>query len=249
MANNKTDKKFEKMIREIKQDENVLAFWLDGSRGKGIVITKNSDYDGVMVVKDDALKKYKKKYAGKKNNLDIRVRTLAEMEEHAKPGTEMAWDRYNFVRLKVMFDRTGKMQKILDKKPKMSNKEQKMVIERALDDFLNQLYRAEKDKRDGNILAAKMDALEAIPFFIEAIFALEGKVRPYNKYLAFELDNYPLKKFPWKKGELVKIFLDIIENGRLDLVYKLLLTIRPIFKKHGFKKVFDGWRGYYKVGE
>jgi len=248
MATTKTDKQFQEIIEEIKQDQNVLAFWLDGSRGKGMV-TKNSDYDGRMIVKDNVIEKYKQKYESKQNpEIELSVMTLDELVEHAKYGTEMDWDRYNFAHLKVMFDRTGKIQKIIDDKSQISKPEKDIMIKNALGAFINQVYRLEKHVKDGNLLAAKLEAIEAIPFFLEAIFAFEGKARPYNKYLAWELDNYPLNKFPWKKGELIEKIISLIEKDQLHILHEFFVTIRPIFRKEGYNEEFDEWKGYYKVG-
>lgn len=248
MATTKTDKRFQEIIEEIKQDQNILAFWLDGSRGKGME-TKNSDYDARMIVKDNVIEMYKQKYQSKQNpEIELSVMTLYQLIEHAKYGTDMAWDRYNFAHLKVMFDRTGQIQKIVDSKSKLSKQEQDIIIKNALGAFINQVYRLEKNIRDGNFIAAKFEAIEAISFFLEAIFALEGKVRPYNKYLVWELDNFPLNKFPWKKGKLIEKLMLLIEKDQLHILHEFFVTIRPIFRKEGYNKEFDEWKGYYKVG-
>ena len=245
----KIDKEFEELVERIKGDENILAFWLDGSRGKGM-ITENSDYDCKMIVIDSVLLEYKEKYNNKeKSVIEISVMTLDELKNYAKLGSDTAWDRYNFAHLKVVFDRTAQIQKIIDNKVVLSKEEQSTIIKNSLGIFINQLYRLEKNKRDGNITAARLDAIEAVPAFIEAIFALEGKVRPYNKYLGWELENYPLEKFPWERGELVEKLILATEENNLHILYGLFLIIRPIFKSEGYSQEFDGWKGNYKVGE
>ncbi|MBU1118869.1 hypothetical protein KKH43_03240 [Patescibacteria group bacterium] len=249
MATIETGKQFQKIVEEIKKDQNVLAFWIDGARGKGME-TENSDYDARMIVKDNVVNQYKEKYGSKKNpEIEISIMTFDELKEHAKYGSEMSWDRYNFAHLKVMFDRTGEIQVIIDSKSMLSKKDQDLIIKDVLGAFINQVYRLEKNARDGNLIAAKFDAIEAIPFLLEAIFALEGNVRPYNKYLVWELDNYPLEKFPWKRGELVSNLTSVIDGGQLHKLLDILLTIRPIFKDEGYSEEFDEWKGYYKVGE
>ena len=54
----KTEKVFNKILEEVKKDPNILGFFLGGSRSKG-KITKHSDYDVYIIVKDEFLKKYK----------------------------------------------------------------------------------------------------------------------------------------------------------------------------------------------
>lgn len=249
MATKKTDSEFQNMLTEIKNDKNVLAFWLDGSRGKGFE-TKNSDYDGKMIVWDAVFRKYQKKYGSKVNpEIELKVLTLKQFKKHAEYGSGVEWDRYNFSHLKILFDRTKKIQAIMDEKSLVPKRQQRKIITPALGAFINLVYRAEKNARDGNIIAAHLDAIEGIPFLLDALFALEGRVRPYNKYLAWELDNHPLKLFPWKRGELMKKIISIIKNGKVHIPLELLLAIRPIFKNAGYITEFDEWRGYYKVGE
>jgi hypothetical protein len=201
-----------------------------------------------MVVKDKVFKSYKEKYENLKNKeIELWVHTLTELKNHAKYWTEYSRDRYNFAHLKVMFDRTWKVQILINQKSKLWKKEQKMVINKSVDSFINQLYRALKKTRDWNKFAARLNTLEAIPLFIEAIFALEWKVRPYNKYLERELNNFPLKKFPWKKWELIEKIKLVDEKNDLNTLVELLKTIRPIFTAHWFPESFDWWNWYYWV--
>lgn len=243
------DKEFQKIVKEIKKDKNVLAFWLAGSRGKGKQ-TKHSDYDAMIIVKDSFLSSYKPKYERKTNpNIELGVMTMSGFKRHAEYGSVEAWDRYNFAHLKPLFDKTGKISELMKSKSTVPKKQQKKIINNALGAFINLVYRLEKDLRDGNKKAAKLEAAECLSFFIEAIFALEGRVRPYNKYLEWELDRYPLKKFPWKKKELFRKILGTIEKDSLHTPLELLNTVRPIFSRNGYSKAFNEWRGYYRVGE
>ncbi|MDO8571584.1 MAG: hypothetical protein Q7R79_02810 [bacterium] len=250
MATKTTEKEYKEMIVEITTDLNVLAFWLDGSHGKGAE-TKHSDYDGTMIVKDAVLNQYKKKYGSKRNpEIELKVLTLSQLKKYAEYGSGMEWDRYNFAHLTTEFDRTKKIQAIIDGKSTVPKNIRKKIISPALGAFINLAYRAEKNIRDGDSTAAQLDTIEAIPFFLDAIFTLEGRVRPYNKYLTWGLEKYPLTLFPWKKGQLIKkITSAIAGDGKSHALLDLLLAIRPIFKKAGYTVEFDEWKGYYKIGE
>lgn len=48
---------FDQIVQDAFNGPNILAFWLDGSRGKG-VITRDSDYDCTMIVRDEVLDAY-----------------------------------------------------------------------------------------------------------------------------------------------------------------------------------------------
>ena len=54
---NPTEVLFDQIVNDALNDPNILAFWLDGSRGKG-VITRDSDYDCTMIVRDEVLDAY-----------------------------------------------------------------------------------------------------------------------------------------------------------------------------------------------
>ncbi|TRZ64621.1 MAG: hypothetical protein D4Q79_01145 [Spirochaetia bacterium] len=249
MASKRADEKFKKLFQELKNDPNVLAFWLSGSRGKEI-ITKHSDYDPIIIVKDKAKNKYIKKYVKdfKDPEFDMAVKTLGELKKHAIPGSDTAWERFNYAYIKVPFDKTGKIQKIINKKTIVSKKEADKIIKSGLDDFINQIYRSVKCRRDGGIAASRLEMAESIPAFLNCIFALEGRVKPYYKYLESDLKNHPLKKLPWGGAELIKKLVKILKEGDKKTLMELFLKTRPIFRKAGYSSIYDSWKGKYKVG-
>lgn len=251
MASKKADEKFTKLTQELKADPNILAFWLSGSRGKGVV-TKYSDYDVTIIVKDKAKKEYEKKYVKdfKDPEFDMFIKTVDELKKHAIFGTDLAWDRFNYAYTKVLHDKTGKIQKIIDEKMIVSEEEAMKIIkdENGLDGFINQVYRVAKCKRDGDLIAAHLEAAEAIPCFLDCIFALEGRIKPYHKYLAWDLERHPLKKLPWKADEFIKKLMKISKEGDEKTLLELFTKTRPIFIKAGYGSIYDSWKGKYKVG-
>src|SRR3989344_4843698 len=99
--------KFNKILEEAENDPNIIGFWVGGSRGKGMV-TQYSDYDCVVVVKDEVLDEYKKKYKELEDqDFEFWVKTLQIFRDHAELGTEHAWDRYNFSHTEPLVDKTG----------------------------------------------------------------------------------------------------------------------------------------------
>lgn len=249
MASKKADEKYKKLAQEFKADPNVLAFWLSGSRGKGIV-TKYSDYDVTIIVEDKAKKEYEKKYVKefKDPEFDIAVRTLDELKKHAVFGTNFSWDRYNYAYIKVLFDKTGKIQKIIDEKTIISKEEADQIIKEYLDNFINQVYRASKCNRDGKPTIAHLEMAEAIPCFLDCIFALERRIKPYYKYLEWDLQRHSLKKLPWNEKRLIKMMMKILKDGDEKTLLELFVKTRPIFIKAGYGAIYDSWKGKYKVG-
>ncbi len=234
---------FEKIFEEAKKDENVIGFWLDGSRGKGI-ITENSDYDCKMVVKDEVEKEYKEEYKTEHNSgVDVGVMSISEFREYAKWGSDMAWDRYNFTRLKALVDKTGEIQKLIDEKGIIPPEKIRELIEFSMGCYLNRFYRSLKCFRDGNIAGARFEAAESVFVFLDALFAMEGRIKPYYKYLEFELKKYPLKESPFERGLLVGNLLKVLENGNLVLQKEIFKWTEKTFRANGYNRELDGWQG------
>jgi predicted nucleotidyltransferase len=249
MASKKADEKYKKLAQDFKKDPNVLAFWLSGSRGKGMV-TRYSDYDFTIIVKDEAKKEYEKKYVKEFRDpeFDIAVRTIDELKKHAVFGTDLAWDRYNYAYIKVLSDKTGKIQKIINEKTIVSKEEADQLIKEGLDNFINQVYRAAKCKRDRKPATSHLEMAEAIPCFLDCIFALEKRIKPYYKYLEWDLKLHPLKKLPWNEKQLIKLLMKILKDGDEKTLLELFTKTRPIFIKAGYGAIYDSWKGKYKVG-
>jgi len=62
----------------------------------------------------------------------------------------------------------------------------------ALDAYVNSTYRSLKAERLGEVLGARLDAADAASHLLDALFALRGRVRPWSKYLRWELEVEPL---------------------------------------------------------
>src|SRR5215203_3768177 len=62
---------------------------------------------------------------------------------------------------------------------------------------MNFANRALKSDRDGRPLEARLDAHESVPWLLDVVFTLAGRVRPYNNYLPWELREQPLVVPEW----------------------------------------------------
>ena len=70
-----------------------------------------------------------------------------------------------------------------------------------------------KSHRDGRPEAAHLDAAESLPYALETLFALHRRVRPYNKYLRWELEHHPLGDPRWDAGRLLPVLRRILADG------------------------------------
>lgn len=231
---------FSAILNIAKSDPNVLGFWLGGSRGKGHE-TEHSDYDCTMIVKEEALQDYRRRFQERKHDVDLSVTTLDEFAKYAEWGSSTAWDRYNFAHTKALVDKTGLVQKMIDEKGNMPPAEIVPFIRRSLDHYVNQVYRSLKCRRDGNIAGARLDAAEGCNPLLDAVFALDGRLRPYHKYLAWELKNYPMERLGFAGEELVTSLLEILSTGDTRVQQKLFVRMEGLFRSHGYGDVFDAW--------
>ena len=79
------DNLFSDIVKEAENDPNIIGLILSGSRGKGL-FKEYSDYDFLVVVKEEAVTKYKDKFdeLDKKPNFDCSALGLNEFRDYAK---------------------------------------------------------------------------------------------------------------------------------------------------------------------
>lgn len=229
------------LIKIAQSDPDIIGLFSTGSCGKGL-ITDESDFDATMIVKDEVLGNYREKYKGFGGILcDLTVKAMAGLREAAIWGGPMAWDRYNYTHLRAEVDKTGEIQKLIDEKGIVPEENRKDFISASLDGFINQVFRSVKCFRDGNEIASQLEAADGLPSLLNAIFGLEGRIKPFYKYLDWELTNFPLKKLPWSKEEFINILLNIARTGDLKVQQEVLRKIEKVFRAEGFNEVFDSW--------
>lgn len=233
---------FDQLVKEAKEDPNIIGFFLSGSRGKNRH-TMQSDYDIEVVTKDSVQKIYKEKYKQKNiEGFEFCVFSISEFRRHAEIGTDYDWDRASYTHLKPVVDKTGEIQKLISEKGKIPKDRIKKSVSRSLDAYINYVYRSLKCFRDGNIVGARLEAARTVNCLLDTVFALDCRVTPYYKYLEWELDEWPLKKFKISSKDLIKDILLILESGDAKSQQKLFVLVEKVLRKEGYEPVFDAWR-------
>ena len=238
---------FDELLEKAKRDENIIGFILGAGRGKGFA-TEHSDYDVIVVVPDSNLLEYKKKYEEPYYStevIEIHVYSLSEFKQYAVWGSSDDAHRYNFTHLKAVIDRTGEVQKMIDEKGVLPPDKIKEFVSGELDKYINLYYRSVKNHRDKNIVASHLDAAESMCSLLVIVFGIEGRLRPYNKFLEWELVKHPLQLLPWKANVFLSKLQTIVTTGDVVTQKELLYTVFELFRQHGYGKVIDGWDGYY----
>lgn len=244
-ADDQGEKLYTQVLKDAKNDPNIVGLILTAGRGKGLA-SERSDYDVLIVVEDGKANEYKEKFKKLKiiNIFDPIVMSLTEFKGYAEIGSESEWDRYNFAHIKAQIDK-GVIQELIDSKGIIPSNKIKEITEKNLDGYINSYYRSIKNHRDGNFIASHLDAAESIPCLLIMLFAMNGRVKPYNKYLEWELANYPLKITSWTVKNLMLIIKTVVATGDIKVQKKLFKSVKELFYKNGFTKSIDGWKDYY----
>ena len=175
--------------------EGLLGLVLSGSAARGMA-TERSDLDIYVVLTDDAAR-------GRTTSRDPAVDeipvALSELEDVPPFGTEGWWFRWSFAWAPTLLDRTqGRIPEAARRQATLSDEEADAVLieHDRLDGWLNYAYRTLKSDRDDRPLERRLDAAESVPWLLDVIFALNRRVRPYHKYLPWELHTHPLHDWP-----------------------------------------------------
>lgn len=234
---------FNILLEEAKTDKNILGFILGGSRGKGFE-TESSDYDVRIIVKDEVAEEYEKKYQAKAfDRVDLCVDSYGYFKTYAAWEGADAWDRYDFTHNKVLVDKTGDINSIAVEKGQVPEAFKKAFIERSLDGYINGVYRSAKCIKNNNQTGAILEGANSLPYLLDALFALNGRMKPFLGYLEKELNTYPLVNTPLESQEFIMVILKISQTGEVVSQQKLFKSISDFFKREGFAHVFEGWEG------
>jgi hypothetical protein len=227
---------FESLLAEAEADPDVVGVVLGGSRGKGDLVTEQSDHDVYVIVRDDtAYERWAARHRFRHGDpVEVILTTLERFREHGAPGSPSAWNAYTFAHVEPALDRGGIAELVAAKG----------VVDPAtagepLDGYINMFYRSAKNARDDRPFEARFDAAESVPYFLEFLFAVFGRVRPYNKWLRWELENHPLEP-PWGADELLPR-LERILDGDLDEQPRLFRDAERLARERGLGDVVDGW--------
>lgn len=212
---------FEDLIARATADPRVRGLVLSGSQARGLG-TGHSDHD-VFVVVDEA----DQWTTSRSTELDEIVYTVDGLGD-----TSLHWQRYAFRGAQVLLDRLGGgIAERVATQATPTAAEATAWARENLDGLVNQLYRAAKSRRDGADLAARLDEMESVGWFFATVFTLHGRLRPYNKYLQWELATHPLPE-PWDAGFPARVAAD---------PPAMFADVAALARRCGHGDVLDSW--------
>ncbi len=227
---------YEAFVARAAADPAVVGLVLKGSRAHEGMTTGRSDHDLYVVLAEGAATDLTRFAGHRTPELDLVVLTLEQFRAAGMPGFE----RYALARARVVLDRLGGgIARILAAKARLDAEEAFLDAGEWLDAYANSLYRSLKNNRDGHPLAARLDAVDSVRFLLELLFALDRRPRPYNKYLVWELDRYPLPG--WDTRALLDAVDRVSGTGDPAAQRGLFARVEARARRSGLGPVLDAW--------
>jgi hypothetical protein len=217
------------------REPGVVGLILSGSRGRGLG-GPVSDWDCYLIVTPSF---EERQLPGIDDAIDLVVLSLEEFQTYATPGTPFAWNAYAFAHVEIVLDRLdGAIGAIAASKEFIADPAAELIARDYLDAYINSAVRAAKCRDAGDANAAALDAVEAIGPAITTIFAVDHRVRPYNRYLRWELDTHPLRTVAG--GNLVTAVLGAV-SGDARSTAVLFALVEAVARDAGLGDVVDAW--------
>lgn len=222
------------LLTRVTSDPAVVGLVLKGSHAHDGMATKFSDHDVYVVVAEGADTGLSGLHGHRSAELDVSVTTVGQFRQLD------GYERYALSRARVVMDRLGgEIAEIVAGKGRRDRAEASAAAAGWLDAYANSLYRSVKNARDGNLLAARLDAADSVGFLLELLFAMDRRPRPYNKYLEWELERFPLPG--WEAGPLLDKIGRIAGTGDVDLQRSLFSQVEAVAREDGHDPTLDAW--------
>lgn len=235
---------YEKILKEAQENNDIIGLILVGSRGKGFE-NEYSDYDLIMIIKDEASEILHKKYEAQTlNNVDLATYSFSDFKILAGWESPESWDSYSYAHVKMLVDKTGgELEKIVQEKGQIPQDKLNEFIDKWLDGYINGVYRSVKCFRNGNLFGAQLEASNSILDLLTVVFAMNGRHRPFLDYIQAELETYPLENLPWSSVEFVEKIKIVLATAKLEVQQELLRGLEKMSRETGHGQVFDDWKG------
>jgi hypothetical protein len=217
---------YDELVAAARADERVVGLVLTGSRGRGVGVGPTSDWDVRLVVRDEELAACRAEYVTPRGSaVEVVVLSLADLDRVPD------WERYSYVGAEVAVDKLGIAERAaaLGRLPDADR-----VAAGALDAYVNSLYRSLKNERT---LESRLDAAESVSHVLDALFALHGRVRPYNTFLRWELERAPLDV----DDSLLARLDEIRATGDPVVQRALFREVERLARERGHGATIDGW--------
>lgn len=212
----------DELLSRAREDENVVGVIHSGSRGRNAYVTDASDWDAFVVVLEER-GDYGTEHGSGLELSEVTLEVLADPPDWARPA---------FLGLTPQLDKTGEVTAALSEATSLDA----ATAPKPLDAYVNSYYRSAKNARVDLGLASLLDAQESVSHWLEFVFTLHGRLRPYNKWLEWELEHHPLPI-----AVDVALLGRIARTGALADQQSLFRKTETVAREHGHGATIDGW--------
>jgi predicted nucleotidyltransferase len=227
------------ILERAREDPAVVGVIVFGSRGADAFVVDDSDVDAMVIVAG-TIAEAKRWTTEHGSEVEVWAMTLDEFRVHGLPGTATAWNRPTFLRVRIDLDRLdGEIGRIVERLSRLSADEAAALADTALDDYINSLYRSLRNFEGGRLLEGGLDGVEAIGPLLTSAFALEGRVRPFNKWLPFELATEPLVQPDLV--DLLGLVERILDDPTAERQRRTFRAVERAARAAGHGAIVDSW--------
>ena len=224
---------YEAFYQRAESDPNVVGLLLHGSRGFDAYLTEESDVDVIVVVNRDP-EGWRTPHGGP---VEAWPMTLQEFREHAMPGNRDAWNRSAFLGVKVVIDKLdGEIAQIVDRKRYLTDVEARAIVIASLDDYINALFRSLHNLQAGRELEGRLDAMDTLPPLLTTVFALDTRVRPFNKWLRHQVQAQPLSI-----DGLIPLVEQLLSEPTAAVQRTVFRAVETAARDAGYGAEIDSW--------
>lgn len=208
------------LLARASADDNVVGLLVHGSRARDAYVTEQSDLDVIVVVRE-LRGEYPSAHGDPVEYVE--VTSLEHLPDWMLPAITWA---------EPLLDRTGE---VAEQLRAVTTVDPARAAE-PLDGYINSYYRSAKNARVGLELASLLDAQESIPSWLQFVFNVHGRIRPYNKWLEWELERHPLP---------VDVDLELLRtiamSADLAAQQELFQQTERLARANGHGDTIDGW--------
>lgn len=216
-----------------REDPRIVGVVLTGSRARDVMRRADSDWDLRVFVADGEERLAADLQTPHGSTLEIAATTVSGFRDVPH------WDRYAYTHARVLIDKLGgAVGELVDSKGRLSAAEADRHSRAALDSYMNSLHRSLKSSRLGLGLQSRLDACESVTWLLEAVFAFEQRVRPFHKYLAWELETHPLAEW---EGLQLRASVEGALEGDPSTQQAIFRQVEARARRLGYGDVVDGW--------
>lgn len=231
------ERQFRAVVAYAQDDPDVVGLYVFGSRARDDGLRDEySDYDVAVVLndRDGVLEAFDARWPYVHGaSVEVARSTVGELRRLAEYGGPDEWSRYLYTRVDVILDKTGEIAAILREKVSVPDDVRDEIVRDALNGYINSTFRSLRYRKGGAIEGARLDAAESLPFVLGAIFAMDGRVCPFNMYLATELRERPLSDPAWEAEHFLPRLTAILE-GDIEAQRSLFRDVDRVARVRGF---------------